>query len=78
MSEQLELELESRNYRLPRLTEDPRNSKGLLSRWIVDFLDMNDLDKPKGLSKRNYVQLLGMYGGMRQTYSINLDDIISQ
>lgn len=76
MSEQLELEL--RIYRIPKLTEDPKNSRALLYRWIVDFIDMNDLDRQKGLCKRNYGQLLGMYNGMRQTYSITLDDIISQ
>ena len=78
MSEQLELKLESENYRIPRLTEDPRNSKGLLYRWIVDFLDMNGLDKPTGLGKKTYDQLSGMYYGMRRDYRITLDQIISK
>ncbi len=65
-----------KNYIIPRRTEDPSVTYGMLKNWIREFAEKNNLPLPKGFHKRDKEQLRGMYRGMLKYYDIRLTDIV--
>ena len=68
--EQLSFDFRKR-YIVPGLTESPSVARDYLELWIRRFHILNNLDLPKGFSKKNKKQLLGMYHGMLKHYGID-------
>ena len=67
------------NYlKIPRRTENPSATYGMLYSWIRDFCRQNNKPLPKGFYKKNKQQLWGMYRGMLVHYGIKLSDIVPQ
>ncbi len=67
------------NYlKIPRRTENPSATYGMLKSWIRDFCQQNDKSLPKGFHKKNKQQLMGMYLGMLVHYGIKQSDIVPQ
>lgn len=67
------------NYlKIPRRTENPSATYGMLRHWITDFCQQNDKSLPKGFHKKNKQQLMGMYRGMLDHYGIKQSDIVPQ
>ncbi len=66
------------DYIIPRRTENPANTFGMLRNWIVEFHNSNGMKLPKGFYRRNKMQLRGMYYGMLKTYSISIDDVVPE
>jgi hypothetical protein len=67
-------------YRVPRMTEDPRNSYGLLKMWLIRFHKENEMNLPRGFYKRDKIQLRGMFEGMMSNprYGITIDRILGE
>ncbi len=77
-----------RKYRIPGMTENPALNYGMLRRWISDFVNDSENKKihmektgrelrlPPGFYKRNKKQLIGMFYGMLDHYSITIEDIV--
>lgn len=63
-------------YIVPRRTENPANTFGMLRNWIIEFHKNNGMKLPKGFYRRNKRQLRGMYYGMLNTYGISIDDVV--
>lgn len=69
----------SSNYlKIPRRTENPSATYGMLKGWIKDFCQQNDKTLPKGFHTKNKQQLIGMYHGMLDYYGIKQSDIVPQ
>lgn len=65
--------------RIPKFTESPTNSTGLLKRFITDFCEWNNLKKPKGLSKMDYKQLYDIYHSYQRRYHFSEDgDVVAR
>ena len=65
------------NYlKIPRRTENPSATYGMLDSWIRDFCRQNNKPLPKGFHNRNKQQLMGMYHGMLEHYGIKQSDIV--
>jgi hypothetical protein len=60
----------TKNYIIPQHEIGPSITKGNLDNWIREFCKENELKLPKGFSRKNKKQLLGMYHGMLETYGI--------
>ena len=65
-------------YIVPRRTENPANTFGMLRNWIVEFHNSNGMKLPKRFYRRSKTQLRGMYYGMLRTYKITIDDIVPE
>jgi hypothetical protein len=70
------LKLDSENYIIPKMTEDPTAIFSMLKRYIRDFCKVNNLDLKKKFHNKNYKQLLGMFKGMKKHYNFSRDDTI--
>lgn len=67
------------NYlKIPRRTENPSATYGMLKGWIKEFCQQNDKLLPKGFHKKNKQQLTGLYHGMLDHYGIKPSDIVPQ
>ncbi len=69
-------QMERQKLRIPRRTENPAVTKGMLKNWIQEFLERNNKLLPKGYHHKNKRQLQGMYRGMLDHYNIRLTDIV--
>ena len=67
---------EEKRYIIPRRTEDPSVTYGMLKSWIREFHRANEMKLPTGFQKRDKRQLLGMYYGMLRQYEITPSDIV--
>lgn len=65
-------------YLVPRRTENPANTFGMLRNWIIEFHKSNDMKLPKHFYRRNKRQLRGMYYGMLRTYELTIDDVVPE
>ncbi|MEK6969623.1 MAG: hypothetical protein AABW48_04300 [Nanoarchaeota archaeon] len=65
-------------YIVPRRTENPANTFGMLRNWIIEFHRSNDMKLPKYFYRRNKRQLRGMYYGMLRTYELTIDDVVPE
>ncbi len=69
-------QMERQRIKIPRRTEYPAATKGMLESWIREFCERNNKPLPRGFSKRNKKQLMGMYQGMLTHYQIKPSYII--
>ena len=77
LMEQLELLFEKR-YKIPGMTENPAEDKGMLRRWIRDFCKQNGLKLQKGFYSFKKNHLKEMFYGMLDHYGISVDDITNR
>lgn len=75
---QLAEQMGSNYLKIPRRTENPSATYGMLKSWIREFCQQNDKKLPKGFHNKNKKQLMGMYRGMLDHYGIKPSDIVPQ
>ncbi len=75
---QLAEQMGSNYLKIPRRTENPSATYGMLKGWIKEFCQQNDKLLPEGFHTKNKKQLMGMYRGMLDYYGIKQSDIVPQ
>lgn len=67
-----------RRYFIPTVSEDPRNSYGILKEWLKAWHKENREHLPRNFEKRDFRQLLGMFNGMYDNpkYGITMDKLL--